>query len=187
MADSTSIIMALTSTTGKKSSKSITDVNPNASNGDIKNFVDGVNAITTDTLGTITKVSKSEVANVTYHNLTITLNKTNDSQNAITINGTTVDVDYSKIGEINDIFEMPRITIESQLNNQNISVSYYTETTGYMPGMFLDLDSPKIYITNPGDSVGTGSTIIIHIKEGQYINGSTVYHYNGADITINFH
>ena len=187
LADSTSVIMNLTTTTGKKSSKSITDVNPNASDGDIKNFVNGLNSITTDTIDTITKVSKSEIENVTYYDLTVIIEKINDSQSAITINGSTVDVDYSKIGDISNIFQMTKISIVSRLDNRNIAVSYYTETTGYMPGMFLDLSSPLIYITNTGESVGTGSTIIVHIKDGQYINGSTVYHYNGTNVTINFH
>lgn len=183
MADvKTSFTMSTTSTAGKKSSKAITNINEQASDGKIRNLAVALNNITTNELTDVTKITKKEIEAGTYADLTIEVDKSNDSGNAINITGTTINVDYSKIGDISNIFEMPRINVVSKLNNQNISVAYYTETTGYMPGMFLDLNSPIIYITNPGDSVGTGSTVKIIIKDGIY-NGTK---YNGATVTINF-
>lgn len=178
----TSFTMSTTATNGKKSTKSVTNINENASNGAIRNLAAALNNITTNTLGTVAKVSKEEIEAGTYYDLTITLEKNNDSQNAITIDGNNATVDYSKIGDISDLTQMPSITLSTKLDGNNIGVQYNLKPRGYLPGMIVNLDGFKLHLTNPGDGVSDTSAIEVVIQEGIYNNKR----YNGATVTIRF-
>ena len=110
---STSITMNSTTQTGKQISRSITSVNPNATNSEISTFVKGLNALTTNTLGSINRVDKTEIDD-TLPQLTVSITKEYDNGNAITINGTTVTIELSKVATGDD---KPFITLNTSLNN----------------------------------------------------------------------
>ena len=120
MADSTSVIMGLTTTSNKKTSKSITNVDPNASAGDIKTLVDGLNSITTDTLTSITRVQKTDIEG-TYADRTVTIDKENDANNAVTIDGKTITVNFPQVADTTTYEDMTYITIST-----NVSISSFT-------------------------------------------------------------
>ena len=189
LADSTSVIMNLTTTAGKKSSKSITDVDPNASNGDIKNFFYGLNSITTYTLGTITKVSKSEIENVTYYDLSLTATKSNDSNNAITISGKNITIDSTKIVDTSDLDSMTSLTLKFTVNNNAIDTGKFIVegngdffNDGYLMTSGTSVDSHvgiSIVLYKPS-SAKTG-TVTLTIPAGKY----STYNYNACTVNFN--
>ena len=120
MADSTSVIMGLTTTSNKKTSKSITNVDPNASAGDIKTFVDGLNSITSDTLTSITRVQKTDIEG-TYADRTVTIDKDNDENNAVTIDGKNITVNFPQVADTTTYENMTYITITT-----NVYISSFT-------------------------------------------------------------
>ena len=120
MADSTSVIMGLTTTSNKKTSKSITNVDPNASAGDIKTFVDGLNSITSDTLTSITRVQKTDIEG-TYADRTVTITKDNDANNAVTIDGNNITVNFTQVADTSSYEDMTYITITT-----NVYISSFT-------------------------------------------------------------
>ena len=184
MADSTSIIMGLTTTTSKKTSKSITNVNPNASDGDIKNFVDGVNSLTSDTLTSITKVSKSDIENVTYYDITIETTFFNNDNGCLSWNNSTktLTVDKSKIpADSWNISTNPYVNFVFKANNTVINTFEYASTSP--AGEFA---SP-ISIQPGGNGLSVAAVaeddtnpITIKILAGRY---STI-NYNSTTITI---
>lgn len=56
-----SLTMTTTSTAGKTATKSITDINDNATDAELLNFASAFNNLTTNTLGTVAKVTKREI------------------------------------------------------------------------------------------------------------------------------
>lgn len=59
----TAINIAATSPSGKKLSKAIADINPSASNSALQTFSTMLNGLTTNTIGTVTKITKEELGN----------------------------------------------------------------------------------------------------------------------------
>lgn len=56
-----SLTMTTTSTAGKTATKSITDINDNATDAELLNFAGAFNNLTTNTLGKVAKVTKREI------------------------------------------------------------------------------------------------------------------------------
>lgn len=65
MPTKTSVVMQTTDQAQKKSSRSITYIDPNASNSDIKNFVEGMNDLTTQTLTAANRVDTTDILDAT--------------------------------------------------------------------------------------------------------------------------
>lgn len=61
----TSAIMGVKTTLDKKMQRSITNINPNAADGDIVNFVEGLNGLSTNTLTEVRRVDTTELLNDT--------------------------------------------------------------------------------------------------------------------------
>lgn len=61
MATKISAVMTVTDTANKQGSKSITDIDPNASDLQVKNFLVALNALTTNTLNSIELVTKKDI------------------------------------------------------------------------------------------------------------------------------
>lgn len=76
-----SVNLGITAASGKKSTKAITDIDPNANNSDINAFVDAAMNLTTNTLTSITKIIKEDI-DKTYTPLTFTVN-TNPSNSSL--------------------------------------------------------------------------------------------------------
>ena len=89
-----SVNMGITAANGKKSSKAYTDIDPNASNADIKAFVTAANNLTTNTLTSVTKITKEDI-DKTYSPIVITT--TTDGNVTPTISGNTVSISAQDI------------------------------------------------------------------------------------------
>lgn len=61
-----SIIMDVTDSSRNKRQKAITNVNPEATNNELLNFANAVNALTVDTLDKVTRVEKKELSAESY-------------------------------------------------------------------------------------------------------------------------
>lgn len=61
MAEKTSLSLSMTAANGDKLSKAVTDVNPAADNAALKSFAQGLAALTTNTLNTVSKISKEDI------------------------------------------------------------------------------------------------------------------------------
>ena len=59
------LIETVDETTGKKFQKVVTDINPNATNAQLKDFATGLNALTTDTVTSIEKVERTNITAAT--------------------------------------------------------------------------------------------------------------------------
>ena len=81
----TSISYSSTASGGKSLSKSITDINPNIDNAVAKTFTQKLNALTTNTLGSINRVDKTEIdPNITYYDIAISKDTANSEGTHIT-------------------------------------------------------------------------------------------------------
>ena len=152
--------MNLTDPNSQKTTKSITNVAPNASAGDIKAFAVGMNALTSNTLDSITKVDKTSIDTTRqYEDPVLTITKDNDSNNAVTIDGNIITVDFTKTVNSLDISQQTYViikneyaTLESMGDKFNVefepvqsgghvgSISISPDTEGIMLS-FMHLDS----------------------------------------------
>lgn len=64
-ADKTSVNITYLDSKGKKGTKAITDINPNADNGSLKNFCSGLNALTNNTLTGVEKIERTDITSAT--------------------------------------------------------------------------------------------------------------------------
>ena len=72
MAEKTSLSLSMTAANGDKMTKAVTDVNPAADNSALNEFAQGLAALTTNTLNTVSKITKQELSG-TYTPLTFTV------------------------------------------------------------------------------------------------------------------
>lgn len=68
---SVSINLSITSSAGKKSSKAYTDINPDASNTELNQFANSINQLTSNTLTSVSKITKEEISGNTYYDVAI--------------------------------------------------------------------------------------------------------------------
>ena len=88
MATKISAVMTVTDTANKQASKSITDISPNASDGQVKNFLTALNALTTNTIDGIELVTKKDITDATAKTpLTLTLSGGTGSLIKLVTNG----------------------------------------------------------------------------------------------------
>ena len=64
-ADKTSVNITYYDQRGNKGMKAITDINPNASNAEIKDFANGLNALTTNTVASLEKIERTNITAAT--------------------------------------------------------------------------------------------------------------------------
>ena len=181
MADSTSVVMNLTSSLGTKTTKSITNVSQDASNGDIVSFANGLNSLTTDTLNSVTKIQKTELAS-SYPTLDVTIGKDNDNNNAITINGYNITIDQSKLPNSSNLFEYGIIEIEHQTVDiaKNIKISCTPMRNSIMAGLLFIQPDTAIITIYVKKAVGSGQYQTYDITLSDLKLNETKYN----DITI---
>lgn len=148
-----SLTMTTTSTAGKTATKSITDINDNATDAELMNFASAFNNLTTNTLGTVSKVTKREIEDAgeltnpiqsvtsnnaiytvsgsgTAYNATINLSGLNDALNADDTMGYGVYVGV----------QLPN-NFDTKVYNNKVSVKYgalsANNTGGDNPGIVL--------------------------------------------------
>lgn len=116
----TSILIDTTTAAGKKGRKTITDVNPNATNANIKSFAQQLVALTTDTYGSTNKVTTNALQpedTSTLQDMTVTV-KTNDGNTDTIVDGVVTyaynDTDFTEYLKV--------ITVPSDYNGTPILV-----------------------------------------------------------------
>ena len=183
----TSVNVSYTTPLGKKASRAFTNVDPNASDKEIVDFSEAMNDLTTNTLTSTSKITKKEIdTSITYYDLEVTITKGNDTNNGITINGTSgATIEINKMSTTTDAYQMSRVGIAVKANNTVIvHPSYTIEPNGYaLEGatVFMEPTSGGIQfnVTNAQEEGATG-TVTIKFLPGIQDN----IHYNGTTVTI---
>ena len=182
-----SILMDVTSTAGKTSSKTITDISTDASDGDILAFAQQMNALTTNSLESVSTVTKKTISGITYYDLALSLLKGEDDNNAITISGNTITVDMSEISGVGTDPDsgMTYADISAKINNTKIPMLNFNVTTS---GDWGNLILFNINLTTNNITIGfkeynntINLSFTITIPEGVFNN----QHYNAATVTVN--
>lgn len=153
MADvQTSFTMSTTSTDGKKSTKSVTNISETASDGAILNLATALNNVTTNTLGTVAKVIKKELETVLYWNYILTVTLEENSSGAITkVDNYNYNVDLSKLAdEESTIWDNPYVNVaikpSSSSGAKAIGYTSYTfESTAVFANSFPALQCNEDY------------------------------------------
>lgn len=121
----TSITMETTDQTLKKSTRSITNVNPNASTSDIKNFAQALNALTTNTLNQVNRIDKNEIdMSATYQDPTLTVQISENIQSYTTWNENTLTLNI-KLSQCPTVLNEDNYVL-IEINGQNATVDSIT-------------------------------------------------------------
>ena len=113
-----SLTMSTTSTAGKNSTKSITDINDNASDSELLGFATAFNNLTTNTLGTVAKVTKREIDNEPAANPILSVQSEDANIYTVTGSGTeyNIAVALSAFQQIDDAIyddgKMVKVTLQ---------------------------------------------------------------------------
>lgn len=189
MATDTSLTMSTVATNGKKSTKSVTNIDPTATDTELLTFANALNNVTTNTLETVNKVTKKELDGTSL-DLNLTASKGNDSSNAITISGNNITVDSTKIADTSDIDAMTYLSLKFKLNNVEIDIGQYIVegsgdfyNDGYLmtSGMAID-NHTGLNITFYKPSSATTGTASITIPEGT----ANALDYNAFKVNFTF-
>lgn len=133
MADvQTSFTMTTTSTFGKKSTKSVTNISENATNGEIITLANALNNVTTNVMNGISKVQKTDLNGQYPSSDSLIQMEADGTEGAITINGRKVTVNVTKITQDNNEF-------------------LYIERTDGAENYDIDLSNVKIMGQNASD------------------------------------
>lgn len=199
----TSITYGSTTTAGKSLSKSIADVNPNVSNGVIKEFTSRLNALTTNTLESINRVDKTTIdTDITYTDPII--ETTIDGTHIVKVDDFHYNVDvsqsYSATADAETITFAFKTDATHYYSLSGVPITYtFTRTgeaVGYMVGVTgigntvssstKEEQSTNVYVEFFNDEpTNTGSGVfIIKVPSLTATVGSTVYHSNPVTFTF---
>lgn len=113
MATATSIVMNNVDQASNKSTRSITHVNPSATQTELKNFVEGLNGLTTNTLADARRVDTTDIINDERlsHNLTVTPATISASEittsladtPSFSITGSAIDLNRLQVSRVYDV------------------------------------------------------------------------------------
>ena len=186
--ETTSVNISYTTPLGKKSSRAFTNIDPEASDKEIVDFSEAMNDLTNNTLTSTSKITKKEIdTSITYYDLEVTITKGNDTNNGITINGTSgAVIELSKMPTTSDAYQMANVGIAVKANNTIIEHPAFTieEVSGYAfegAVVFIGLTSGGLQfeVTYAQEEPATGTATIKFLPG---IQGNI--HYNGATVTI---
>lgn len=176
----TAINIAATSTSGKKLSKAIADINPSASNSALQTFSTMLNGLTTNTIGTVTKITKEELGNeepetpatnpvqsVTSYNATVYTVSGSGTAYNVTVNISELEDELNNDGTMGyGVYvgvQLPS-TFDTKVYNNKVSVKYGTlsirNNGSDNPGIDLyPIPGNKIclYVGTITPSLGTGT------------------------------
>ena len=130
-----SLTMTTTSTAGKTATKSITDINDNASDGELLTFASAFNNLTTNTLGTVAKVTKRELDDTPAVNPIVSVAAEPDVTSVYTVTGSgttyTVNVNLSGFANIDDPLDnkMVKITLANGVYGEIYNGRYQAACT----------------------------------------------------------
>lgn len=213
MATTNSLIINSVDQSSKKNQKTLTDINPDANTAALKTFATKLNAITTNSLGSIAKVTREEFdPSITYHDIVWTL--TPDGSGVASDTSTnTVTVTRSQLPALStDLSEWPTFTMVPKIvDGQDIhlpalqivntlKITYKLDSWTKDPSTELDdviiplvpdFSGPTgIAVAFMMFVVNTGyiypCTAYITLPAGSFISGNTTYYYNESVVTVNF-
>jgi len=184
----TSITME-TSYSGKQSTRSITNVNPNANAEEISNFAKGLNDLTNNTLKTVNRIDKQEIDTDVVYSSVEAFNPSSDPfPSTVTIDGLTVNIDNKSIAEEVDFVLSFRIqgitnatlvfdsmTVKNTAGN-GVNASY--SVSGSAPRTQIEI----FYYANQS---GGAATTTFTIPGGNVTYSGTTYYYAPFTITVN--
>lgn len=114
--------------TGKKQSKSVTDISPTASRDQIVGLAQAMNNLTTNHLSSVTRVEKSVLTDVDYLTATPAFIEELDNFNAITIDGPVITVSNSKLINSTDILAMPDVRLYANYSAGGVTTPTTTDS-----------------------------------------------------------
>ena len=195
-----SLIINATANNGAKLSKSITDINPDASNADLNAFAEGIYALTNNTVSAVTKVTKEELTNrVSPLNATTPIYNLDNSLHTYTVDISTLTVTANVDIAATETYPTLAINFVSYAVRNAYASNCYAQfkiqaATGeeYASPPFVLIaasGAPELHFTLAINTLGSG------LKEVLY--GSTILitlpaltvgdvHYEQKIITVNF-
>lgn len=177
----TSITME-TSYSGKQSTRSITNVNPNATAADISTFVKGLNDLTNNTLKTVNRIDKTEIdTDVVY--TPVTAAWVEDPGSHLILDGLTVTFDNQEtIDEAGLIFYCNEVPIN--LGSYEVRPSDPAHNR-YWLGNYTDNGGVGLSIGAYTEIAPAGKVEVI-CSGGSVTKNSTTYYYAPFVLTLNY-
>jgi len=130
MATKTSVVMDTVDQAHKQSSRSITYIDPNASNSDIKNFVEGLNGLTHQTLAAARRVDSTDIINDTRLTRNLTMSQSSIAWNDISTQPliTTIEV-TGTLTEITEVYTSMLFTTDGEGNIPYVGTAISEDAT----------------------------------------------------------
>ena len=185
-----SLTMSTTSTAGKNSTKSITDINDNASDSELLGFATAFNNLTTNTLGTVAKVTKREIDNEPAANPILSVQSEDNAIYTVTGSGTeyNITVILSAFQNIDDpLFDekMVKVTLQDGVYGSIYNGRYQASCAANLDNTPNDSGwiGALVWLGSEGDGVGQESVVFacpVAWNKGN-INASTI---NNVKVTF---
>ena len=161
-----SLTMSTTSTAGKNSTKSITDINDNASDSELLGFATAFNNLTTNTLGTVAKVTKREIDNEPAANPILSVQSEDNAIYTVTGSGTeyNITVILSAFQNIDDpLFDekMVKVTLQDGVYGSIYNGRYQASCEANLDNTPNDSGwiGALVWLGSEGDGVGQDSVV----------------------------
>lgn len=211
--ESVSFTMNITDQAEKKMTRSITDINPAATDDQIVQLAEGLNSLTTNTLGNISRVEKKDIdPTIEYQDIVWDLTvdgsgvASDTSTNTVTVTISQLPTLSTDLSEWATFGITPKIVVGRdiylpalQIIN-TLKITYKLDSWTKDPSaenddvlmpLFPDFTAPTgtasaylMFIANTGFIYPC--TVYITLPAGSFINGNTTYYYNESVITVNF-
>lgn len=190
----TSLTLEQMTSTNTKKSRSITNINPDATNQQLINLATSLNALTTNTLKGINRVDKTEIDTDIVYSTVEAYWSDDGSQvpTGVTIDGLTININNASITEtvvISIGFRIQGVTNANIVFN-SMTVKNTTANgvyAAYSMSEYTDITNPRTqldiqYLQN--SSTGSETTTLT-IPGGSTTVGSTTYYYATFTLTVN--
>lgn len=181
----TSFTMTQKTTGDKKISKSITDVNPEATLAQISALARGLNALTTNTLNKVERIDKTDIdPTETYYEVTWNVGVVEGTSSNYTLNGNTLTVKYDNIPTGSNY---DTVDIKYTVNGQSYAIEDFSLALTNHLAFEITRNNQGLEIY-PQQFTGTINKATfkqtITIPAGQKIIGQSAYKYSASTLTI---
>lgn len=206
MSESVSFTMSVTDQADKKMTRSITDVDPSATDSQIVALAEGLNSLTTNTLSNISRVAKKDLdPTITYYD---PIWDFGNDLGVLTVDGNTITATIAQLPTTLDDAIMVELKAKiGTTPNLNIPTSQIFKTikVEFVPGAdaqytdqkeccfgalfaYNEISSPVGYfnVLKPYAAYDQPCTIKITLPAGSFIVNTTTYYYNESVVTVNF-
>ena len=166
----TSIVYSSTTTAGKSLSKSITDVNPDISGGTAKEFVNKLNALTTNTVDTISRVDKTDIpTDKTYYTPVVSISASQGTSGvtAPTLVDGVVEIKNAWPTDTMELGETAQIDITYTVNNSWLVINKFNVTDDGANLLIYPNTNGMTAIVYKNEGV-IGKTVTLTVPEGTY-------------------